>query len=203
MKNDTYLTVKGNAEGLYKEKGSKFLSFTFPVEGEEKIKLLLEDIKKKYHDARHHCYAYRLGREGDIYRANDAGEPNHSAGNPILGQIRSNNLTNILVVVVRYFGGTKLGVGGLINAYKTAAAEAISNSTVITKTSNVRLQIKFDYLAMNDVMRLIKDYELTIKVQEFEEDCYMELEVRLSLVDEVVDKLNAVENITVSRMIEL
>src|SRR5690606_39655528 len=136
MKDDTYLTIADHAEGLYYEKGSKFIALAYPVSDEEEIKSLLENIRKKYYDARHHCYAYRLGREGLVFRANDAGEPNHSAGDPILGQLRSYNITDVLIVVVRYFGGTKLGVGGLINAYKTAAADAIENSTIITKITD-------------------------------------------------------------------
>lgn len=197
MKDDTYLTIAAPAEGLYKEKGSKFIALAYPVSDEEEIKGLLEEIKKKYYDARHHCYAYRLGREGLVFRANDAGEPNHSAGDPILGQLRSYNLTDVLIVVVRYFGGTKLGVGGLINAYKTAAADAIENSDIITKIASTDIHLHFDYLAMNDVMRLVKDYDLQIKKQEFENTCYMVLEVRLSLQEEVRAKLSALEKVQI------
>ena len=197
MKGDTYLTIAAHAEGLYKEKGSKFIALAYPVSDEEAIKSLLDDIKRKYYDARHHCYAYRLGREGLVFRANDAGEPNHSAGDPILGQLRSYNLTDVLIVVVRYFGGTKLGVGGLINAYKTAAADAIENSNIITKVASANIHLQFDYLAMNDVMRLVKDYDLNIKKQEFENTCQMVLEVRMSLQDEVVAKLGAMENVEI------
>lgn len=197
MKDDTYLTIEGQAEGLYKEKGSKFIALAYPVSDEEEIKSLLEGIKKQYYDARHHCYAYRLGREGLVFRANDAGEPSHSAGDPILGQLRSHNLTNTLIVVVRYFGGTKLGVGGLINAYKTAAADAIANSTIITKTACSDIQVQFDYLAMNDVMRLVKDYDLHIKKQEFENTCLMVLEVRLNLEEELRAKLETVESVEI------
>ena len=197
MKDDTYLTIAEHAEGLYKEKGSKFIALTYPVSDEEEIKSLLDDIKKKYYDARHHCYAYRLGREGLVFRANDAGEPNHSAGDPILGQLRSYNLTDVLIVVVRYFGGTKLGVGGLINAYKTAAADGIENSKIITKVSASDIHLQFDYLAMNDVMRLVKDYDLHIKKQEFENNCLMILEVRMSLHEEVLAKLDVIENVQI------
>lgn len=197
MKDDTYLTIAEHAEGLYKEKGSKFIALTYPVSDEEEIKSLLDDIKKKYYDARHHCYAYRLGREGLVFRANDAGEPNHSAGDPILGQLRSYNLTDVLIVVVRYFGGTKLGVGGLINAYKTAAADGIENSKIITKVSASDIHLQFDYLAMNDVMRLVKDYDLHIKKQEFENTCLMILEVRMSLHEEVLAKLDVIVNVQI------
>lgn len=142
---DTYLTISDDSEGFYKEKGSKFLSFAFPVHHEEDIKEKLDILRKKYYDARHHCYAYVLGKDKEIFRANDDGEPNHSAGDPILGQIKSNQLTNILIVVVRYFGGVKLGVGGLISAYRTAAAEAISNNVIVEaivkKRSNSNLTI--------------------------------------------------------------
>lgn len=197
MKGDTYLTIAAHAEGLYKEKGSKFIALAYPVSDEEAIKSLLDDIKRKYYDARHHCYAYRLGREGLVFRANDAGEPNHSAGDPILGQLRSYNLTDVLIVVVRYFGGTKLGVGGLITAYKTAAADAIENSNIITKIANADIRLQFNYLAMNDVMRLVKDYDLHIKKQEFENTCQMVLEVRMSLQEEVQAKLKTFENVQV------
>lgn len=197
MKDDTYLTIADHAEGLYKEKGSKFIALAYPLSDEEEVKSLLEDIRKKYYDARHHCYAYRLGREGLVFRANDAGEPNHSAGDPILGQLRSYNLTDVLIVVVRYFGGTKLGVGGLINAYKTAAADAIENSNIITKIASADIHLQFDYLAMNDVMRLVKDYDLQIKKQEFENTCHMVLEVRMSLQEEVRAKLSALVDVQV------
>lgn len=197
MKDDTYLTIADHAEGLYKEKGSKFIALAYPLSDEEEVKSLLEDIRKKYYDARHHCYAYRLGREGLVFRANDAGEPNHSAGDPILGQLRSYNLTDVLIVVVRYFGGTKLGVGGLINAYKTPAADAIENSNIITKIASADIHLQFDYLAMNDVMRLVKDYDLQIKKQEFENTCHMVLEVRMSLQEEVRAKLSALVDVQV------
>lgn len=195
MENDTYLTIKGHSEGLYKEKGSKFIALAYPVCDEEEIKNLLEEIKKKYFDARHHCYAYRLGKEGDVFRANDAGEPNHAAGDPILGQIRSNNLTNTLVVVVRYFGGTKLGVGGLITAYKTAAADALANSTIITKIVKVAITVKFDYSAMNEVMRLVKEYEMDILDQQFDQTCRLQLSIRLSQAEEVFAKFSVLENV--------
>ena len=128
---DTYFTLKGNSEGFYKEKGSKFLAFAFVISSEEDVKKIIAELKKKYYDARHHCYAYVLGNQSEKYRANDDGEPGHSAGDPILGQIRSNSLTNTLIVVVRYFVGTKLGIIGLINAYKTATADSIASNSII------------------------------------------------------------------------
>lgn len=186
---DTYLTLKDESEGLYKEKGSKFLAFAYPVRNESEIKEKLDQLRKKYYDARHHCYAYILGKNQSIFRANDDGEPNHSAGDPILGQIRSHQLSNVLIVVVRYFGGTKLGVGGLINAYKTAAADAIANNEIITAVLHERVRLDFEYLSMNEVMKLIKDYELQIIEQQFDNQCQIVLEVRQKLLEEITHKI--------------
>ena len=155
-----YWTIETISEGLYKEKGSKFFSYAYPVKTEEEIKEIVKELKKQYYDARHHCYAFMLGAEQLHFRANDDGEPSNSAGNPILGQIRSANLTNILIVVVRYFGGTKLGVPGLIHAYKTAAFEAIENARIVPRDITKIIDIAFDYLAMNDIMKVIKEYDL-------------------------------------------
>lgn len=195
MIDDTYLTIKAKAEGLYKEKGSKFISLAFPVQNEEEVKQHLEDVKKQFYDARHHCYAYMLGKDGEVYRANDDGEPNHSAGDPILGQIRSNNLTFVLIIVVRYFGGTKLGVGGLITAYKTAASEALLNGKVVSRKIKSMIDIKFGYLVMNDVMSLVKEYDAEIKEQNFDNTCHMKVEVRLSFSESFMAKLSALENV--------
>ena len=178
---DTYLTLKKESEGFYKEKGSKFLSFAFVVEDEEEIKEHMAALKKQYYDARHHCYAYVLGEQGDRYRANDDGEPGHSAGDPILGQIRSKNLTNTLIVVVRYFGGTKLGVSGLINAYKTAAADALENNIIVEHLILSKIKIRFEYPQLNQVMFLVKEFDLKIIDQQMEMSCAMTLGVRLSL----------------------
>ncbi|GGF30119.1 IMPACT family protein [Echinicola rosea] len=191
---DTFLTLKSDSEGLYKEKGSKFLAFAYPVQDEDEIKERLEALKKKYYDARHHCYAYMLGRDQSQFRANDDGEPNHSAGDPILGQIRSHELSNVLIVVVRYFGGTKLGVGGLITAYKTAAAEAISANEIITAVVTKKIRFRFDYLDMNDVMRLIKDYDLQIIKQDFDNTCSMTLSIREKLWGEVTAQLEEISS---------
>jgi uncharacterized YigZ family protein len=196
---DTYLTISSDSEGLYKEKGSKFLSFAFPVSNEDEIKEKLEFLRKKFHDARHHCYAYVLGKDKEVFRANDDGEPNHSAGDPILGQIRSNQLTNILIVVVRYFGGVKLGVGGLISAYKAAAAEAISNNVILEAIVKHQIKIQFDYLSMNDVMKIIKDYDLEIISQQFDNDCKISLLVREGLMDEVISKFEKLEGVEFSK----
>ena len=194
---DTYLTLKAESQGLYKEKGSKFLAFAYPVESEQEIKEILETLKKQYHDARHHCYAYILGKDGQDFRANDDGEPGHSAGDPILGQIRSNNLTNALIVVVRYFGGTKLGKGGLVSAYKTAAAEAIAANEIITAIVTEKVSFDFDYLDMNEVMRLIKALDLKIIDQHFDNRCSMTLEVRQALLKEAADQLSEIPSVTI------
>ncbi|AWW32317.1 YigZ family protein [Echinicola strongylocentroti] len=186
---DTFFTLKNTSEGLYKEKGSKFLAFAYPVQDEDEIKERLEGLKKKYYDARHHCYAYILGKDQSQFRANDDGEPNHSAGDPILGQIRSHELSDVLIVVIRYFGGTKLGVGGLITAYKTAAAEAITANEIVTAIVTKKICFRFDYLDMNDVMRLIKDYDLEIIKQDFDNTCSMTLRIREKLWEEVTTKL--------------
>ena len=189
---DTYRSIDKPSTGIYKEKGSKFLSFAYPVKDEEEIQELIHQLRKQYYDARHHCYAYILGKDMETYRANDDGEPNHSAGDPILGQIRSQELTQVLIVVVTYFGGTKLGVGGLIRAYKTAAAEALLSAHTIIKTVMVPLAFTFEYLSMDEIMRTIKRYDLKIIAQEFDNNCLIKLECRESLVEEVVAVLSEV-----------
>lgn len=194
---DTYLTLKSESQGLYKEKGSKFLAFAYPVRSEQEVKEILDQLKKQYYDARHHCYAYILGATGQEFRANDDGEPGHSAGDPILGQIRSNNLTNTLIVVVRYFGGTKLGVGGLVTAYKTAAAEAITANEIITEIISEEMTLHFDYLDMNEVMRIIKAMDLQIKEQHFDNRCTMGVAVRKALLEEVADQLSKIPSVTI------
>lgn len=192
---DTILTLKTHSEGIYKEKGSKFFSFAYPVNNEEEIKQHIEYIKKKYFDARHHCYAYILGKDQEHYRANDDGEPNHSAGDPILGQIRSRGLTNTLVIVVRYFGGVKLGVGGLVQAYKTAAAEALDNNETTEEVLQKSLVFSFDYTVTNEVMRLVKRYGLEIASQKFSENCIMEVNCRMGIVEGVVSDLESIESL--------
>lgn len=192
---DTFLTLKEDSESIYKEKGSKFLAFAYPVDHEEDIKEKLDALRKKYYDARHHCYAYMLGKDQAQFRANDDGEPNHSAGDPILGQIRSYNLTNVLIVVVRYFGGVKLGVGGLISAYKTAASYAIEENEIITAIVTQKIQFQFEYLDMNEVMRLIKDYELEIITQDFDNTCHMKLRVREGVLPEVLAKMEDIPSV--------
>lgn len=177
---DRYKSISAPATGLFKDKGSRFIAHSFPVENETEIKEIIESLKKEYHDARHHCYAYRLGRLGDKFRANDDGEPSSSAGRPILGQIVSNELSDILIVVVRYFGGIKLGIPGLIRAYKTASAEAISNSEIIVKTECRDFRLLFEYMSIESVMRLIKDLRIAILSQTITESCILDVRVKLS-----------------------
>ena len=179
MDNDTYKTIlKVSPEVLFKDRGSKFYAYAFPVRNEEQVKEHIEALKKEHHTARHWCYAYQLGKTYNQYRANDDGEPSNSAGMPIYGQLQSFELTNTLVVVVRYFGGTKLGVGGLINAYRTAAQLALDASKIVKLTINEHFLLFFEYPEMNTVMRLIKEHDLTIIGQEMEMACKMEISVR-------------------------
>jgi uncharacterized YigZ family protein len=194
---DTYLTVSKISEGFYKEKGSKFLAFAYPVSNEEEVKEIISELKKQYYDARHYCYAYTLGENAEKYRSNDDGEPGHSAGDPILGQIRSHELTNILIVVVRYFGGTKLGVGGLINAYKTAAGDAIAQNSIIEIPITKTIELHFEYDAINIVMKMVKDYELEILSQKMELACEMRLAVRLNQEDSLLAALQDYHKIRV------
>lgn len=192
---DTFFTVSRTSEGLYKDRSSKFFYFAFPVKNEEEIKTHLADLRKKHYDARHHCFAWMLGKDSDQFRANDDGEPNHSAGDPILGQIRSNNLTNILIVVVRYFGGTKLGMSGLIQAYKTSAALAIEENEIVEKQVKTTVTIHFPYPVMNDVMKLIKTHDLQIISQEMTLDCRLKLEFRKGLEELIVSSLEEIEEL--------
>ena len=181
MFDDTYRTIAAPSEGLYKEKGSKFLAFAYPVHTLDEVKARLDTLRKEYFDARHHCYAYILGPRKDAWRANDDGEPSGTGGRPIHGQLLSADLTDTLVVVVRYFGGILLGASGLANAYKTAARDAIDHAQIVERTIDVRYRLGFAYEAMNDVMRLLKDYDLKPQQQQFDLDCSLEVEVRQSL----------------------
>ncbi len=194
---DTYKTLDSNSEGLYKEKGSKFIAYAYPVTSEEQIKEIVAGLKKEYYDARHHCFAFRLGADGKRYRANDDGEPSGSAGKPIYGQLLSYELTNVLVVVIRYFGGTKLGVPGLIRAYREATVDAIESNTIIEKTVDVIFNIEFDYLVMNDVMKIIKDLNPNIESQSYEMLCTMRLSIRMSEYDQLINRLKKVTSLRV------
>jgi len=191
---DTYQTISTNSEGIYKEKGSKFIALSFHVTSEEEVKEILLKLRKDYHDARHHCYSYIIGFKGEHYRANDDGEPSGTAGRPIHGQIVSRNLTNTLVVVIRYFGGTKLGVSGLINAYKTAAADSLDQNQIITKTINDVYKVTFGYLAMNDIMKLVKDENLDLMEQNFDTSCIITLGVRQSKTPNVLGKIEKIDS---------
>ncbi|MBF1427291.1 IMPACT family protein [Hoylesella nanceiensis] len=187
---DTYLTIQDKSEGIYTEKRSKFLAFAHPVETIDEIKDLLTDYKKKYYDARHVCYAYMLGPERADFRANDDGEPSSTAGKPILGQINSRELTNILVVVIRYFGGVKLGTSGLIVAYREAAAEALSAATVIEKTIEETVTFTFPYVMMNSVMRVVKELNPRIVEQKYDETCIITLAIKRSMAPMLEERLN-------------
>ncbi len=180
MFDDTYHTLAAPAEGLYKEKGSKFLAFAFPVRTTEEVKGHLERLRKEYYDARHHCYAYILGATKEAWRANDDGEPSGTGGRPIYGQLLSADLTDTLIVVVRYFGGILLGASGLANAYKTAARDAIDHATIVERTIDIRYRLRFGYTTINDVMRIAKDFGLKANIEYTDTDCMMTLCVRQS-----------------------
>lgn len=197
---DRYKSISAPATGLFKDKGSRFIAHSFPVENETEIKEIIESLKKEYHDARHHCYAYRLGRLGDKFRANDDGEPSSSAGRPILGQIISNELSDILIVVVRYFGGIKLGIPGLIRAYKTASAEAISNSEIIVKTECRDFRLLFEYMSIESVMRLIKDLRIDILSQTITESCILDVRVKLSQELLFIEKISNINGCRYERL---
>lgn len=190
---DTYKTITSLSEGIYTEKRSKFIAIAIPVRTLEEVKSHLETYQKKYYDARHVCYAYMLGHERLNFRANDNGEPSGTAGKPILGQINSNELTDILIVVVRYFGGIKLGTSGLIVAYKAAAAEAIANATIIEKTVDDDVSVVFEYPFMNDIMRIVKEEEPEILEQSYDMDCLMRLRIRRSMMPKLRARLEKVE----------
>ena len=182
-KADCYKSIAAPSKGIFKDKGSKFLAFAYPVESEEEAKAIISTLKREYFDARHHCYAWRLGLLGDRWRANDDGEPSSTAGKPILGQIISNGLSDILIVVVRYFGGTLLGTSGLINAYKSASADAIAAAKVAEKIATARYRISFDYAQMNAVMKCLKDFHLSPKNTTLDNQCSLEVDLRLSTIN--------------------
>lgn len=195
MDSDTYKTITYSAEGVYKEKGSRFIASATPVSDLEEIKPIIEIIRKEHHEARHHCFAYMLGHQRNIWRANDDGEPSGTGGRPILGQINSYGLTNILIVVTRYFGGTLLGVSGLINAYKTAAATAIENAEIVEKLLLDYYEITFPYVCMNDVMKILKEENLGQSGQSFDLECRMVLNFRVSVKEKVMSRLSRIEGI--------
>ena len=193
---DTYASIASRSDGLFKDNGSRFIAQAWPVESEEQVKEIVDGLKKEYHDARHHCYAYRIGLDGSTWRANDDGEPSGSAGRPILGQIDSAGLSDVLVVVVRYFGGIKLGIPGLIRAYKTSTADALANAEVVEKVAGKDFRVSFPYLSMNAVMKAAKDLSLPQREQSFAADCSMVLRVRLSLEDPFRERMSGIEGLT-------
>jgi uncharacterized YigZ family protein len=198
LPDDTYKSISAVSKGSYKEKGSKFLAFAFPVISEEEVKGKLAMLRKEYHDARHHCYAYRLGFDKSVFRINDDGEPSGTAGRPIYGQIVSHDLTMILVVVIRYFGGIKLGVAGLINAYKTATKDALESSSIITKTIQEEYQVRFDYTVMNSVMKVLKEEDAVIINQEFENSCKLDFSIRKNSGNKISARLIKISDVLVT-----
>lgn len=197
MEQDRYKTIEAAAEAVSRDKGSRFLAYAYPVAAEEEVKEHVDALKKKHYDATHHCYAWRIGPQGEQSRANDDGEPSGTAGRPILGQILSADLTNILIVVVRYFGGTKLGVSGLISAYKESAREVIEAAEVVERTVDAYFSVTFSYLSMNGVMKVVKDLEPRVVSQQFDNVCQMELAIRDGQVKQLQERLEKCEGASV------
>jgi uncharacterized YigZ family protein len=198
---DKFKTIQSKSEGVFKDKGSKFLAFAFPVENELQINQHRAELKKKYFDARHQVYAFCLGADQSVFRSSDDGEPSNSSGPPVLGQIRSYGLTNILIVVVRYFGGTKLGVPGLINAYKTAAKDAIDNAIIIEKNVEIPMTLNFEYLLMNDVMKVLKNDGVHIINQQFDSECVIEIRVNKEKINYISEILNNIKGLKVNSVL--
>jgi uncharacterized YigZ family protein len=192
---DTYKTISAPAEGIFRDKGSKFIAYAYPIKSEEEVKPLIINLRAEHAKARHFCYAYRLSPNRAIFRINDDGEPSGTAGRPILNCLLSADITNILIVVVRYFGGTLLGVPGLINAYKNASLEALKTSEVVNKTVNDVYEIYFEYLQMNDVMKLVKEENLDILEQNFDINCILKLEIRKAQLNTVLNKLDKIDGL--------
>jgi uncharacterized YigZ family protein len=195
MNSDTYKTIASPAQGIYKEKGSRFISFAIPVSTMEEIKPILDKIRKEHHDARHHCFAYMIGYERNIWRVNDDGEPSGTAGRPILGQINSLGLTNLIIVVSRYFGGTLLGASGLINAYRTAASSALQNTVLSEKTIQEYYEIRYPYISMNDVMIILKEEEIGQSEQSFELECRILINFRVSAKEKILARLSRIDGL--------
>ena len=200
MQTDTYNTIKLPSEGLFKDKGSKFLSFAYPIRSEDEVKPIVQELKKQHHNARHHCFAYRLGYVGESYRANDDGEPSGTAGRPILGQLLSHNITNVLIVVVRYFGGTLLGVSGLINAYKNAANDAIINAQIEEKIEVVFYKLFFDYHLQNMMNKTIKDFGIELANSSFSTNCCYTIAIRQNDCEQALAALGKLDGLQVERL---
>ena len=192
---DTYKTIAVEGEALYKEKGSRFIAYAFPVTNEQHIKEIVTSLKKEHHSARHHCFAWRLGAEMQSFRMNDDGEPSGTAGRPIFGQIQQYGLTDVIVIVVRYFGGVLLGTSGLTNAYKLAAWEALHNATIVEKVVESIIEVRFDYQAMNNFMVLLKEFQLEIKESVFDNTCVVRFAVRKQLIEQVMEKLGNIHQL--------
>lgn len=188
----TFRTITSTAQGVFKDRGSKFFAYAFPVKSENAIKDILKDSRKKYHDARHHCYAYRLGELGDIYRINDDGEPSGTAGRPIYGQILSKDLTNVLIIVVRYFGGTLLGTSGLINAYRSASEDCLSNAVIVNEIIKRTVKLEFPYDQMSPVMKIIKEENISVEHRQFDQLCHLEISVPKSVLQHSIDRFMVV-----------
>lgn len=197
---DTFKSIASPSRGLFKDNGSRFIALAYPVTTEEEIKSIITSVRKEYHDARHHCYAYRLGYRRDISRANDDGEPSSSAGKPILGQIDSLELSDILVVVVRYFGGIKLGIPGLIRAYRSSTADALDHAEIVEKTAVRKYRLTFGYMDMNGVMKVLKDLGLQACKQDFGMECSLETDVRLSLAETFEEKIGQAGGCSLERI---
>ena len=194
---DAYLTIGAPAEGSYREKGSRFMAFAYPVVAEQQVKAHVDALRAQYHDARHHCYAYIMGPQGERWRVNDDGEPSGTAGRPIYGQLQSLGLTNVMVVVVRYFGGTKLGVPGLINAYRSATHDALSHAQIVSRTVDDVYHLGFGYQATNEVMRLVKELALEVEWQRFDTQCAMGLRVRQGLRPQLLPRLERIAGLSI------
>ena len=195
MNSDIYKTIATTSQGIFKEKGSRFVSFAVPISSQEEIKPIIDKIRKEHHEARHHCYAYIIGYERIIWRVNDDGEPSGTAGRPILGQINSFGLTNIIIVVSRYFGGTLLGVSGLINAYRSAAESALRNAELTEKTVNEYYKITYPYISMNDVMKILKEENIGQSEQSFDIECNILLSFRVSAKEKVLNRLSRIDGL--------
>ncbi|MCX6250784.1 MAG: YigZ family protein [Bacteroidetes bacterium] len=196
LADDSYLTLSSLSQGIYREKGSKFIGLACPIFSEGEIKEQLSKWRKEYYDASHHCYAYKLGKDRPVYRVNDDGEPSGSAGKPIYGQILSKEITNVLIVVIRYYGGTKLGIPGLINAYRTAAKDAIDNGNIILRTLRERYRIVFSYPSINEVMKILKESDVTFISQFFDNDCKIEFSIRRNSGEKVKSRLHKIDGLT-------